>query len=166
MRTSLKSALVLAAVAAFAAPAQAQITDDIDATATVLQALTVTGDASLAFGNIAPSQVKTVAAGAAAGGHFSISGAPGSSVSFRFNALPANLQIAGLALSAWTGLHRNTNTAAGATGFTPTAGAAQSVTLEPTTVSYFVWIGATLTAAGVVAPGNYVQPIVLEVFYN
>jgi hypothetical protein len=40
------------------------------------------------------------------------------------------------------------------------------VTLEPTTGSYFVWIGATLTAAGVVAPGNYVQPIVLEVFYN
>ena len=166
MRTSLKFVLALAGTAAFAAPAAAQITDNIDATATVLQALTVTGDASLAFGNIAPSQVKTVAAGAAASGHFSMAGAPGSSVSFRFNALPATLQIAGLTLSAWTGLHRDVNTAAGATAFTPTAGVAQGVTMNAADGNYFVWIGATLTAAGVVAPGNYTQPVVLEVFYN
>lgn len=166
MRTSFKLVLSLAATAAFAAPASAQISDDIDATATVLQALTVTGDASLAFGNIAPSQIKTVAAGAAASGHFSMAGAPGSSVSFRFNALPANLQIAGLTLSAWTGLHRDANTAAGATAFTPTAGVAESVTMNAADGLYFVWVGATLTAGGVVAPGNYTQPIVLEVFYN
>lgn len=166
MRTTLKFALALGAAAAFAAPVQAQITDNIDATATVLQALTVTGDAPLAFGNIAPSQVKTVAAGAAASGHFSLNGAPGSSVSFRFNALPANLQIAGLTLSAWSGLHRDANTAAGATAFVPTAGVAQSVTMNAADGNYFVWLGATLTAAAVVAPGNYTEPIVLEVFYN
>ena len=106
MRTSLKFVLALVATFAVAVPAQAQITDNIDATATVLQALTVDGDVSLAFGNIAPSQVKTV--GAAAGGHFSINGAPSSSVSFRFNALPANLQVAGLSLSAWTGCQVST----------------------------------------------------------
>lgn len=166
MRTSLKFALALGAAVAFAAPVQAQITDNIDATATVLQALTVNGDAALAFGNIAPSQVKTVAAGAAASGHFSMNGAPGSSVSFRFNALPANLQIAQLTLSAWTGLHRDVNTAAGATAFVPTAGVAQSVTMNAADGNYFVWLGATLTAAGVVAPGSYAQPVVLEVFYN
>ena len=55
---------------------------------------------------------------------------------------------------------------AGATVFTPTAGVSESVTLDAGTGSYFVWIGATLTAAGVVAPGNYTQPITLEVFYN
>ena len=164
MRTSLQFALALAAAAAVVTPAQAQITDNIDATATVLQALTVDGDVSLAFGNIAPSQVKNVAA--AAGGHFSISGAPSSAVSFRFNALPANLQIAGLTLSAWSGLHRNVNVSAGATAYTPTAGVAQSVVLDAVTGGYFVWVGATLTAAGVVAPGIYTQPVVLEVFYN
>jgi hypothetical protein len=166
MRTSFKFVLALGVMAAFAAPAQAQITDNIDATATVLQALTVTGDASLAFGNIAPSQIKSVAAGAAASGHFSLNGAPGSSVSFRFNALPANLSIAGLTLSGWTGLHRDANTAAGATAFAPTAGVSESVTMNAADGSYYVWLGATLTAAGVVAPGSYTQPVVLEVFYN
>ena len=34
------------------------------------------------------------------------------------------------------------------------------------TGSYFVWIGASLTAAGVVPAGTYTQPITLEVFYN
>lgn len=164
MRTSIKFVFALAAAAATVTPLQAQITDNIDATATVLQALTVDGDVSLAFGNIAPSQVKTV--GAAAGGHFSINGAPSSAVSFRFNSLPANLQVAGLTLSGWTGLHRNLNTSAGATGFTPTPGVAESVVLDGVTGSYFVWIGATLTAGGAVAPGAYTQPVVLEVFYN
>lgn len=164
MRTSFKFVLAILASAVTATPAAAQLSDNIDATATVLAALTVTGDADLAFGNIAPSQTKVVAA--ATGGHFSISGATGSSVSFRFNSLPANLQIAGLSLASWTGLHRNTNVAAGATAFTPTAGVSESVTLDAGTGAYFVWIGATLTAAGVVAPGNYTQPITIEVFYN
>src|SRR5688500_19782738 len=126
MRTSLKSALVLAAAAAFAAPARAQITDDIDATATVLQALTVTGDAALAFGNIAPSQVKTVAAGNPSGGHFSIRGAPGSSGSFGFNCLPASLQMAGPALPPWPGLHRSSTALGGPAGSTPPAAGAQT----------------------------------------
>jgi hypothetical protein len=164
MRTSLKCVLAIVASAVTASPAAAQLSDNIDATATVLAALTVTGDANLAFGNIAPSQSKIV--GAASGGHFAISGATGSSVSFRFNSLPATLQIAGLTLSSWTGLHRNTNVSAGATAFTPTAGVSESVTLDATTGSYFVWIGATLTAGGVVVPGNYTEPITLEVFYN
>lgn len=164
MRTSFRFLLALVASAVTAAPAAAQLSDNIDATATVLAALSVTGDADLAFGNIAPSQSKVVAA--ASGGHFSISGATGSSVSFRFNSLPANLQIAGLTLASWTGLHRNTNVAAGATAFTPTAGVSQSVTLDAGAGSYFVWVGATLTAGGVVAPGSYTQPITIEVFYN
>jgi hypothetical protein len=164
MRTSLKCVLAIVASAVTASPAAAQLSDNIDATATVLAALTVTGDANLAFGNIAPSQSKIV--GAASGGHFAISGATGSSVSFRFNSLPATLQIAGLTLSSWTGLHRNTNVSAGATAFTPTAGVSESVTLDATTGGYFVWIGATLTAGGVVVPGNYTEPITLEVFYN
>lgn len=164
MRTSLKCVLAIVASAVTASPAAAQLSDNIDATATVLAALTVTGDANLAFGNIAPSQSKVV--GAASGGHFAISGATGSSVSFRFNSLPATLQIAGLTLSSWTGLHRNTNVSAGATAFTPTAGVSESVTLDATTGGYFVWIGATLTAGGVVVPGNYTEPITLEVFYN
>ena len=164
MRTSFKLVLAILAGAATASPAAAQLSDNIDATATVLAALSVSGDAPLAFGNIAPSQSKVV--GAASGGHFAISGASGSSVSFRFNALPATLQIAGLTLSSWTGLHRNTNVSAGAPAFTPTAGVSESVTLDASTGAYFVWIGATLTAGGVVAPGNYTQPITLEVFYN
>jgi hypothetical protein len=164
MRTSLKCVLAIVASAVTASPAAAQLSDNIDATATVLAALTVTGDANLAFGNIAPSQSKIV--GAASGGHFAISGATGSSVSFRFNSLPATLQIAGLTLSSWTGLHRNTNVSAGATAFTPTAGVSESVTLDATTGGYFVWIGATLTAGGLVVPGNYTEPITLEVFYN
>lgn len=166
MRTTFRFLIALAAGAVIAAPASAQITDNIDATASVLAALTVTGDADLVFGNIAPSQIKVVAAGAAGSGHYSISGATGSSVSFRFNALPATLQIAGLTLSNWTGLHRSTNTAVGATAFTPTAGSGESVTLDAGAGTYFVWIGATLQAGAAVAAGNYSEPITLEVFYN
>lgn len=164
MRTSYKLVLAIVASAVTATPAAAQLSDDIDATATVLAALTVVGDNNLAFGNIAPSQTKVVSA--AAGGHFAITGAAGSSVSFRFNALPANLQIAGLTLSNWTGLHRTTNVSGGATAFTPTAGSSESVGLDAGTGTYFVWIGATLTAGAIVAPGTYTQPITLEVFYN
>jgi hypothetical protein len=164
MRTSFKFLLALVASAATAAPAAAQLSDDIQATATVLAALSVSGDADIAFGNIAPAQSKVVAA--ASGGRFSINGASGASVSFRFNALPANLQIAGLTLGSWTGLHNSTNVTGGATAFTPTAGASEGITLNGTTGEYYVWIGATLTAAGVVAPGNYTQAITLEVFYN
>src|SRR5690606_35899428 len=78
MRTSLKFVLALMAGAATASPVAAQLSSNIDASATVLAALSVTGDLDLTFGNIAPTQSKVV--GAAAGGHFSVSGASGASV--------------------------------------------------------------------------------------
>ncbi|HLS46977.1 MAG TPA: hypothetical protein VK012_00540 [Gemmatimonadales bacterium] len=164
MRTSLKFVLALMAGVATASPAAAQLSSNIDASATVLAALSVTGNNDLAFGNIAPTQSKVV--GAAAGGHFAVSGASGASVSFRFPSLPATLQIADLTLSNWTGLHSGANVAGGATAFTPTAGSDESVTLSGTG-TYFVWVGATLQAgAGPIAPGGYSEPITLEVFYN
>jgi hypothetical protein len=159
MRTSLKLGLVLAAVSAvFASSASAQTSGSINATATVLSALSVTGT-DLAFGNIAPTQSKVVAP--AAGGTFTVAGAASAPVSVAFT-LPTTLGT-NVNIGTWTGLSNTANNAGTASALT-VSGVAQNLTLGGTGDLY-VWIGATLTTAAA-TPGAYSAPVQLTVTYN
>lgn len=161
MRTSLKLSLAVAGAAlGLATTAHAQTSGSINATATVLTQLVVTGT-DLAFGNIAQTQTKTIAASGAAAGKFNVKGASGASVTLSFTAVPASLGT-GLALGSWTGVHGLTQ--GGGTSFTPSTSFTQAVNLDASG-DYFVWVGATLTATGA-APGSYSAPVTLQVIYN
>ncbi len=158
MRRSLMLAFAL--VAATAGSAQAQgTTGTINATATVVAALTVTGT-NLAFGNIAPTSFKTVAP--ASGGTFTVAGAASQPVSVSFG-LPTTLGVASVAIGSWTGLSNTTNATAGAAALTPSA-VAQTLTLSGTG-NLYVWIGATVTTTA--APvATYSAPVTMTVVYN
>jgi hypothetical protein len=153
---------VFALIASLAAASSASgqgTTGSINATATVVASLTVSGT-DLAFGNIAPTSFKTVAP--ASGGTFTVSGAASQPVSVSF-ALPTTLGVASVAIGNWTGLSNTTNTTAGAAAMTPSA-TAQTLTIGAGG-SLFLWIGAkvTTTAAPV---GSRSAPITLTVVYN
>lgn len=158
MRRSLSLVVALAAVAAGSANAQGT-SGSINATASVVAALSVTGT-DLVFGNIAPTSFKTVAP--ASGGTFTVTGAVSQPVSVSFT-LPATLGNAAVAIGTWTGLSNTANTTAGASGITPQA-SAQTLSLSGTG-NLYLWVGATVTTTA--APvGSYTAPVTLTVVYN
>jgi len=158
MRRSLSLVVALAAVAAGSVNAQGT-SGSINATASVVAALSVTGT-DLVFGNIAPTSFKTVAP--ATGGTFTVTGAASQPVSVSF-ALPATLGNAAVAIGSWTGLSNTSNTTAGASGITPQA-SAQTLSLSGAGDLY-LWVGATVTTTA--APvGSYTAPVTLTVVYN
>jgi hypothetical protein len=165
VRNSLKlSVALVAATALVNTAAQAQTSGSINATATVLSALTVTGT-NLAFGNVAPTQTKVVAA--AAGGTFTVAGSAGAPVLFNFT-LPATLGT-NVGIGSWTGIYNNqanSSSGGGATAFVPSA-TQQSTTLSGVAGNgnVWVWVGATLTTTGA-ATGTYTSPVTLTVIYN
>ena len=163
MRTSLKLSLALAAALGITSTAQAQTSQVINATATVLSAITITGT-NLAFGNIAPTQTKTIAP--AAGGTFVVTGAANSPVTVSLTTLPTNINSAALALGSWTGLHGQSNLPASGAAFVPSTSFSTAATLSATGL-YHMWIGATLTATAA-TPGSYTSatPITIQVVYN
>jgi hypothetical protein len=163
MRTSLKLSLALAAALGITSTAQAQTSQVINATATVLSAITITGT-DLAFGNIAPTQTKTIAP--AAGGTFVVTGSANSAVTVSLTTLPTNINSAALALGSWTGLHGQSNLPASGAAFVPSTSFSTAATLSATGL-YHMWIGATLTATAA-TPGSYTSatPITIQVVYN
>ena len=164
MRTSL--ALALAAAAVLTVPAHAQNSGSISATATVLSSITVTGT-DLAFGNVAQSQVKTVAPNGTGAGAFTVAGAAATPVVLSFSSLPADVNSADLPLSAWQMMHNNANTTASLSPATIVVGNTFNGTLNATG-NYYVWVGATVSASAVAAPGSYTSttPITLDVVYQ
>ena len=159
MRKSLQVALLVTAFAVGRTiDGAAQTSGSINATATVLSALSVTGT-DLAFGNVAPTQTKAVAA--ASGGTFTVTGSNSAPVSVSFT-LPATLG-ANVNIGTWTGLSNTVNNSGTASALT-VSGAAQSRTLSASG-SLYIWIGATLTTAAA-TPGSYSAPVTLTVSYN
>ncbi len=158
MRRSLTLALALVAVAAGSASAQGT-TGSINATASVVAALTVSGT-NLVFGNVAPTSFKTIAP--ASGGTFTVTGAASRPVSVSFG-LPTTLGAASVAIGTWTGLSNTANTTVGASALTPSA-SAQTLSLSGTG-NLYVWVGATVTTTA--APvGGYTAPVTMTVVYN
>ncbi len=159
MRYSLKLALVIAVAGmSGVSTARAQTSGSINATATVLSALSVTGT-NLAFGNVAPTQTKTI--GAPAGGTFTVAGAASAPVAVSFT-LPTTLGT-NVAVGTWTGLSNTLNNSGTAAALTVSA-TPQSLAIGAGG-NLYVWVGATLTTTAA-TPGSYSAPVTLTVVYN
>jgi len=164
MRTATVLSAVLAASLSFGAASLQAQNATIQATATVLSAITVTGT-DLAFGSVTPGVNKTIAITDAGAGVFTVTKAAATSVALTFT-LPAILTgpaAATMPIGSWTGGWNNTaNNAAGATTFTPSA--------VPTTVpsggaNLWVWVGGTVSPAGAQTAGGYTGSVSMQVIY-
>lgn len=166
---SLKSTFVLAAAVALLAPSAAQAqTATIQATATVLQPLTVNAGASLDFGNVFPGTSVSVLPSDATAGTFDMNGVANAEVQVAFT-LPANLDdglgnLIPIAFAATDGLWNTSNTTAGATTFDPSAGFTDR--LDGVSGNLFVFIGATVSPGGAAPAGNYVGDITITAAYT
>lgn len=162
MRSIRTSALVAGLLALTATAGQAQ-SGTIQATATVLSAITVTGAVPLAFGNVTPGVAKTV--GVVGGGRFDLVGQAGANVNLSFT-LPGTLTSGGnnLVIGTWTGYHNTANDATtGGTGFTPSASATASQFSAGGNL--YVFIGGTVTPTPGQAAGTYTGNVVLNAAY-
>jgi hypothetical protein len=165
MRTAtLFSALVAAGVTVGAATAEAQTSASIQATATVLSALTVTAGNALQFGNVTPGVAKTVAITDAGAGTFTVAKATSSGVTLSFT-LPTDLASGTdlLPIGSWTGGWNTTATAAGATTFTPSAAGTSTAATAGTALTVFV--GATVSPAALQPAGSYTGNVTMSAVY-
>ena len=89
MRTLTRVSVTVAALFSLATAAQAQ-SANINATAVVYQAMTVTGARALDFGNVFPGVAKSIAVAAATSGRFDLTGQASANVNLTFT-LPTNL---------------------------------------------------------------------------
>ena len=165
MRTATVLSAALAAGLSLGAGAlQAQTSANINATATVLAALTVAGANDLQFGNVTPGVNKTIAIADAGAGRFDVTKAANSGVALSFT-LPTNLTSSGnnLPIGSWTGGWNTSATPAGATTFTPSATATNTTVTAGTTLS--VYVGATVSPAAAQAAGSYTGVETLSAVY-
>jgi hypothetical protein len=164
MRATVLSAVLAAGFSFGAATLQAQTSADIQATATVLSAVTVTAGNDLQFGNVTPGVAKTIGIADAGAGRFDVTKAANEGVTLSFT-LPTDLTSGAntLPIGSWTGGWNTSATPAGATTFTPSAGGTNTAATAGTTVS--VYVGATVTPAGAQAAGGYTGDVTMSVVY-
>ena len=158
------STAVVAACVVAASKASAQ-SANINVTANVIQAISVTGFRALDFGNVFPGVNKTIAPSAATSGRFDATGQAAANVNMTFT-LPANLVSGGnnLPIGTWTGCwDTDNNPAAGCTNFTPSAAA--SATTFSAGGALFVFIGGTVSPAANQAAGAYTATATLTLAY-
>ena len=164
MRTTIRVSAVLAALLSLAASAAQAQSANITATATVFQAMTVTGARTLDFGSVFPGVNKTIAIAAATSGQFTLTGQNSANVNLTFT-LPANL-VSGannLPIGTWTGCNNTSNSTAGCTAFTPSAAATASAFSG--TGSLWVWVGGTVSPAANQAAGTYNGTVTMTAAY-
>jgi len=165
MRTATVLSAVLAAGFSFGAMrAEAQNSANIQATATVLSAVTVAAGNNLVFGNVTPGVNKTIAIADGGAGRFDVTKATTQGVTLAFT-LPTNLNSSGnlLPIGTWTGGYNATATPAGATSFTPSAGGTNTTVMAGTTI--FVYVGATVSPAAAQAAGSYTGTVTMSAVY-
>ena len=165
MRTAtILSAVLAAGLSVGAVTAEAQTSATIQATATVLSALTVAAGQNLDFGNVTPGVNKTVGIAAAGAGRFDITKAATSGVTLSFT-LPTDLVSGGnnLPIGSWTGGWNTSATPAGATTFTPSAAGTNTAVTAGTALT--VYVGATVSPAAAQAGGTYTGDVTLSVVY-
>jgi hypothetical protein len=155
---------VAAAVSLTAAAAEAQ-SGNITATASVQQAINVSGAATLDFGSVLPGIPVSVDPSLdATAGRFDLTGVASQNVNLSF-VLPANLSSGGnlLPIGSWDGCHNATATQAGCTSFTPSAGNTATVFSGAGALS--VYVGATVSPSGLQPAGIYTGTITLNAAY-
>ncbi len=166
MRTAtVLSAVVAAAFSFGAATVQAQSNSaNIQATATVLSAVTVAAGQDLQFGNVTPGVAKTIGIAASGAGRFDVTKAANQGVTLAFT-LPANLTNGAntLPIGSWTGGWNTSATPAGATTFTPSAGGTNTTATAGTALS--VYVGATVSPAAAQAAGAYTGTVTMSAVY-
>jgi hypothetical protein len=165
MRTAtILSALVAAGLTVGAAAAEAQTSASIQATATVLSALTVAAGNDLQFGNVTPGVNKTIAYTDAGAGTFTVTKAATSGVTLAFT-LPTDLSDGtnNLPIGTWTGAWNTSATTAGATAFTPSAAGSNTTVTAGTSLTVFV--GATVSPGAAQAAGAYSGTVTMSAVY-
>jgi hypothetical protein len=142
----------------------AQTSATIQATATVLSALTVVAGTNLQFGNVTPGVNKTILATGAGAGRFDVTGSSAAPVNLTFT-LPVNLVSGGnnLPIGTWTGVWNSINNPSGGTAFTPSAAATLAA---PAATTLFVFVGAQVSPAAAQVAGSYSGNVVMSVVYN
>jgi hypothetical protein len=157
------SAGVILSLSLGASTARAQ-NANINATAVVYTAMTVTGARTLDFGNVFPGVAKVIAIADPTSGRFDLTGENSANVNLTFT-LPANLLSGAnsLPIGSWTGCTNPTNSTASCTTFTP------SGTATPSALSasgaLFVWVGGTVTPAANQPSGTYNGTVTLTAAY-
>lgn len=165
--TKLLRALCVLSTLAVLAPAASAQSGNINATATVLQPLTVTGARDLAFGNVYPGVNKSIAVADATSGRFDLTGVASAQVQFSFT-LPTNLTNGAntLPIGSWTGYYNTTNNATvGGTAFTPSS-SNTTTNLAAITGQLFVFVGATVSPSGTQVQGAYTAQVTLTAAYT
>jgi len=159
------TALTLAAAVFAVAPKSADAQASITATAEVAGALTVTAGNDLDFQIVVPGFTKAVAVSDATAGTFSLSGGAGSEVALSFTSLPANLSDGTNNLPiTYAGVHNTTaDPSAGATAFTPSAGATTNLSGLG---ELFIYLGGTVDATGSPPAGTYTGTVTLSAAYT
>ena len=163
MRTLTRVSAAVAALLSLATAAEAQ-SANINATAVVYQAMTVTGARTLDFGNVFPGVSKAIAVADPTSGRFDLTGQASANVNLTFT-LPTNLTSGAnnLPIGTWTGCTNATNTTAGCSSFTPSGSA--SPTAFSGAGALFVWVGGTVTPAANQAAGTYNGTVTLTAAY-
>ena len=153
--------LVATVVAASSASAQSA---NINVTANVFQAITVSGTAPLDFQNVFPGVNKTVLVGDATSGRWTATGQSGQNVNMTFT-LPANLTsgLNNLAIGSWSGCRDADATPAGCIAFVPSAVATAAAFSAGGEL--YVFIGATVSPTPTQAAGSYTATATLTLAY-
>lgn len=137
----------------------------IQATATVVTPITVTGTAPLAFGNVFQGVNKTIAFSDATSGRFSLTGYVNSQVAMTFT-LPATLASGAntMPINTYDVRVNGTNSTTGTTALTVTSGT--PVNSNFVSGSLFVFLGGRVQPAVAQAAGTYTGTIVLAAAYT
>jgi hypothetical protein len=164
MRTTIRVSAVLATILSLAGSSVRAQSANISATATVFQAMTVTGARTLDFGTVFPGVAKAIGVAAATSGRFDLTGQNSANVNLTFT-LPGNLTSGSdnLPIGSWTGCSNATNTTAGCTAFTPSGSATASSFSGAGAL--FVFVGGTVTPAANQAAGTYTGTVTLTAAY-
>jgi hypothetical protein len=141
----------------------------INATATVLDPISIAGDNDLDFGTVFPGINKTVPyTDLVNGGHWSISGATGREVDLTFT-LPGTLASGGdnltIVFAAASAARNTADVVGGATTFDPN-GVETTLLSGGTPGELFIWIGGEVQPTIGQPGGNYSGTITLTVDYT
>ncbi|MCC7052588.1 MAG: hypothetical protein IT355_04930 [Gemmatimonadaceae bacterium] len=156
--------LATAAALCVAGAVQAQ-SASIQATATVVTPLVVTGTAPLAFGNVFQGVNKTVLHGDATSGRLSVTGFGTSQVALTFT-LPATLASGAntMPINNYDIRINGTNTPTGATALAVVSGTPVNANLVASNL--FVFVGGRVQPTAAQAAGAYTGSIVLAAAYT
>ena len=165
----MKRILTVAIVLALLAPSAAfAVTGTIQATANVLNALTVSNNLrTLDFGDVFPGAAKSIAFSDATSGKWQIDGELNAEVQMSFT-LPAALTQGANNLPISFGVtdagYFATDAVFSAVQFDPNTGTTDR--LDAAAGTGFVWLGGTVTPGAVQAPGIYNAVVSLDVVYT